>query len=417
MSPTGNVAATTVDDLLESFDVDVCKNSWSLAVDDWRRKAVCKVINESKAGSPINKGSQRSGHAGNIIRENHLQGKRAGSAPRRSKSEDIRARQFTATGEARLASASCIDSVYSGLPRGLSLKAGFWTPEECTDIEQEFETTRALACAGKLKPNTVDGTPHRTKYFFGYGYTYGAQVKTKGGEQLLHSDLVDPIPSWVHEKLILKIEEQGYAPRNWIDSAVMNDYQPTGMIMSHVDPPHLFARPIFICSFLATCRLAFGSGYDFDLHRGAATHPKLPQYLVHMSRGSLTIMDGYAANNISHGIRSVDLDGRRVSILLRHVLPDAPCLNSQVPLPPAQRGAKFDGFQAWLLDVDGGEGFLLDHLRTLSSRFHSPAAALQAYTKSSGGVGSKFFKELGIAKLGHRRLFMKWFNTHGIRSP
>ena len=44
-------------------------------------------------------------------------------------------------------------------------------------------------------------TPLRSKYFFGWGYTYGAQIKGKGGEMLLPPDLVDPIPEWVTRKI------------------------------------------------------------------------------------------------------------------------------------------------------------------------------------------------------------------------
>lgn len=33
-------------------------------------------------------------------------------------------------------------------------------------------------------------------------------------------------------------------PKDWITSAVINDYLPGGCIVSHIDPIHIFDRPI-----------------------------------------------------------------------------------------------------------------------------------------------------------------------------
>lgn len=47
-------------------------------------------------------------------------------------------------------------------------------------------------------------------------------------------------------------------PLGWINSAVVNDYQPGGCIVSHIDPPHLFSRPIVTASFFSDSKLSFG---------------------------------------------------------------------------------------------------------------------------------------------------------------
>jgi len=48
-------------------------------------------------------------------------------------------------------------------------------------------------------------------------------------------------------------------------------------------------------------------------------------------------MDGFSADGITHGIRPEDLDGRRVSIVLRHVFPHAPKFGDPDPGPPAPK--------------------------------------------------------------------------------
>merc|ERR1719217_1735959 len=140
--------------------------------------------------------------------------------------------------------------------------------------------------------------------------------------------MVDPIPSWILHKLIRRIEERGFVPKGWINSAVINDYSHGGMIVSHVDPPQLFARPIFIASFFAEGKLVFGSKFTFPVN-GGPPECAPPKCICPMPRGSLTVMDGYSADGITHGIRPEDLDGRRVSIVLRHVFPDAPTVSDE----------------------------------------------------------------------------------------
>lgn len=230
---------------------------------------------------------------------------------------------------------------------------------------------------------------------------------------IIPPEYVDPIPEWVYQKLILKLEEKGVASRGWINCAVVNDYKPGGMIVSHIDPPHLFARPIFICSFFATGRLSFGASFGFlsaGEGKGLKPEGKAPKFTVSMPRGSLVTMDGYSANGITHGIRPIDLDGRRVSIILRHVFTNAPRLvDLTASLPAAQRGVKHEEMRGWLQQLDGGTDFLLEYARPLSTRFSSPTEVAKAYLATGGTVSSPFFDEFKIRKIGHRRLFMRWF--------
>jgi len=229
------------------------------------------------------------------------------------------------------------DKVAKKVRDSLAVLPDFWPVAACALIEAEVEGICALAKVGSFKERTVDRTPLRSKYFFGYGYTYGSQISKKGGEQLLPPGMVDPIPAWIHEKLIAPLEEAGKVPVGWINSAVVNDYRPGGMIVSHIDPPQLFARPILISSFFAEGRLVFGSRFSFPVP-GGAPETSDPKCVCAMPRGSLTVMDGFSANGITHGLRPEDMDGRRVSIVLRHVFVDAPTVG--VGEPAAALAAK-----------------------------------------------------------------------------
>ncbi|XP_023322781.1 RNA demethylase ALKBH5-like [Eurytemora carolleeae] len=129
-----------------------------------------------------------------------------------------------------------------------------FTPELCSEIEKKIDEVVADGEKGIYKDCTVDRAPLRNKYFFGEGYTYGAQLQNRntegdqdkakgpGNERLYPAGEVDPIPDWVQEMVIKPIEDAGIVEKNWINSAVLNDYKPGGCIVSHIDPPQLFHR-------------------------------------------------------------------------------------------------------------------------------------------------------------------------------
>ena len=137
--------------------------------------------------------------------------------------------------------------------------------KDCEEIEKHIDDMVQIGKRGVYKKYTVDRAPLRTKYFFGEGYTYGGQLKTRGpgNERLYPKGEVDPIPDWIHDLVIRPIEKKGIIPKNWVNSAVVNDYLPGGCIVSHIDPPHLFDRPIITASFLSDSSLSFGCKFQF----------------------------------------------------------------------------------------------------------------------------------------------------------
>ncbi|XP_061575801.1 RNA demethylase ALKBH5 [Cololabis saira] len=206
-----------------------------------------------------------------------------------------------------------------------------FSPQDCALIEEKIDEVVAQGEAGLYREHTVDRAPLRNKYFFGEGYTYGAQLEKRGPgqERLYRKGEVDDIPGWVHELVIKRLVSSGVIPEGFVNSAVINDYQPGGCIVSHVDPLHIFARPIVSVSFFSDSALCFGCRFQFKPIRVSE-----PVFVLPVRRGSVTVLSGYAADEITHCIRPQDIKERRAVIILRKTRPDAPRLDSEGPLKP-----------------------------------------------------------------------------------
>uniref|UniRef100_A0A1B6DAH8 Uncharacterized protein n=1 Tax=Clastoptera arizonana TaxID=38151 RepID=A0A1B6DAH8_9HEMI len=194
---------------------------------------------------------------------------------------------------------------------------------ECNKIEAKIDKVVARAEKGKYKPCTVDRAPLRNKYFFGEGYTYGSQLTRRGPgmERLYRPGEVDPIPSWVKHLVISPLVKAGIVEEGFVNSAVINDYKPGGCIVSHIDPAHIFDRPIVSVSFMSDSALSFGCKFTFKPIRVSK-----PIFCLPIPRGYVTSLSGFAADEITHCVRPEDTKSRRAVIILRRVLPNAPRL-------------------------------------------------------------------------------------------
>ncbi|XP_015673332.1 RNA demethylase ALKBH5 [Protobothrops mucrosquamatus] len=201
-----------------------------------------------------------------------------------------------------------------------------FSPEECVKIEARIDDVVSRAEKGLYKEHTVDRAPLRNKYFFGEGYTYGSQLQRRGPgqERLYPRGEVDTIPEWVHDLVIRKLVEHRVIPEGFVNSAVINDYQPGGCIVSHVDPIHIFERPIVSVSFFSDSALCFGCKFQFKPIRVSE-----PVFFLPVRRGSVTVLSGYAADEITHCIRPQDIKERRAVIILRKTRVDAPRLETR----------------------------------------------------------------------------------------
>lgn len=163
----------------------------------------------------------------------------------------------------------------------------FFDDKQCREIEKKIDDVVRLAANGEYKPNTVDRAPLRCKYFFGEGYTYGSQMVKRGpGQERLYAHgEVDPIPQWMFDLVVNPLVKANIIEADFINSAAINDYQPGGCIVSHIDPPHIFDRPIFTVSFLSDSALSFGCKFMFKPIRTSK-----PVYVLPLKRGYCTLL-------------------------------------------------------------------------------------------------------------------------------
>ncbi|XP_010142134.1 PREDICTED: RNA demethylase ALKBH5, partial [Buceros rhinoceros silvestris] len=176
-----------------------------------------------------------------------------------------------------------------------------FSAEECAKIEARIEDVVSRAEKGLYKEHTVDRAPLRNKYFFGEGYTYGSQLQRRGpGQERLY-------------------------PRG-----------------EHVRPIHIFERPIVSVSFFSDSALCFGCKFQFKPIRVSE-----PVLFLPVKRGSVTVLSGYAADEITHCIRPQDIKERRAVIILRKTRLDAPRLEtkslSSSVLPPGYNSDRLSG--------------------------------------------------------------------------
>ncbi|KAJ1072151.1 hypothetical protein K5549_015886, partial [Capra hircus] len=181
-----------------------------------------------------------------------------------------------------------------------------FSQDECAKIEARIDEVVSRAEKGLYNEHTVDRAPLRNKYFFGEGYTYGAQLQKRGPgqERLYPPGDVDEIPEWVHQLI--------------------------------------FERPIVSVSFFSDSALCFGCKFQFKPIRVSEPVLSLP-----VRRGSVTVLSGYAADEITHCIRPQDIKERRAVIILRKTRLDAPRLEtkslSSSVLPPSYASDRLSG--------------------------------------------------------------------------
>lgn len=162
-----------------------------------------------------------------------------------------------------------------------------FSEQQCEVIEKKIDEVVKTANKGVYKDHTVDRAPLRSKYFFGEGYTYGSQLERKGPgmERLYPKGEVDNIPKWIDDLVVKPIVKAGLIPEGFVNSAVINDYLPGGCIVSHIDPPHIFDRPIVSASFFSDSALSFGCKFTFKPIRTSK-----PVLVLPVDRGCVTLL-------------------------------------------------------------------------------------------------------------------------------
>ena len=97
---------------------------------------------------------------------------------------------------------------------------------------------------------------------------------------------VDDVPEWIYRLVVDRLVEAKVVPKGFINCAVINDYQTGGCIVSHIDPPHIFDRPIITVNFFSDSALCFGCKFVFKPMRTSK-----PVYSVPLLRGGVTCIE------------------------------------------------------------------------------------------------------------------------------
>ncbi|CBY32944.1 unnamed protein product [Oikopleura dioica] len=198
--------------------------------------------------------------------------------------------------------------------------------DDVEDLESDCRSMIERGGKGKFRVKSIDISRLRMKYFFGYGYEYGGG---KGSEKFFNPKDISPIPDWIYKNIIEKMEKAGIVEKNWINSVVINDYEPGGFIVQHQDPPHLFQRPIFILTLFSDSALSFGCNLRFDRSvEPVEVTASDPVLRLPMQRGIITSFEGMCMNEIKHCVRPEDTKERRVAIILRRVCNNGPVLEA-----------------------------------------------------------------------------------------
>ena len=224
---------------------------------------------------------------------------------------------------------------------GVRQYVGIFTEDELRSFEEHVG--QMIAHDERWLENTLDVSPPgatgdrkaRTKYFFPK-YTYGAGHTPKrgdceavplppgeacprcGGKQTLVTEQCNDIPAWIFQPdgpcLASILVKLGILENGWANSAILNVYNKRGgKLLVHFDSPHLFERPIIAIGLFSSKRLSFGVA-------GLGMQPQEHHCEVEEPRGSVTIMEGYAANLINHCVKPVR--EKVVSLLLRCMHPE-----------------------------------------------------------------------------------------------
>jgi len=99
----------------------------------------------------------------------------------------------------------------------------------------------------------------------------------------MYQGTVDDVPQWIYRLVVKRLVEANVVPKGFVNCAVINDYQPGGCIVSHIDPPHIFDRPIVTVNFFSDSALCFGCKFAFKPMRTSK-----PIYSVPLRRGGVT---------------------------------------------------------------------------------------------------------------------------------
>lgn len=173
----------------------------------------------------------------------------------------------------------------------------------------------------------ISANMKRLKVFYGFRYEYNkyhpkcspcvshlSQTSKDAETPKLFAD-APQIPPWLMKVCKRAVNVDAIPDLDFVDIVVVNMYAEPGQGLAvHIDPSSLFKRPIVSARFFGEGILSFNVKAQYVGHRTQS---------VSIPRGALTVMEGYAADCITHAVRGADVTEKSCSIIMRGCVPAA----------------------------------------------------------------------------------------------
>ena len=197
---------------------------------------------------------------------------------------------------------------------GIKQILGYFDAKALQRLEEDADRLLVSMEKSSEYPNSFDHNEslQRVKLFFGYKYTYG-KGRVGQGSKLSNSEVAPLHVSKLITHLKNTLTNLKWAPEHFIDQVVCNFYVRHGSALGiHKDDVALFHRPI--CSI----RLFSSSVLSFNC-KGLGMQETPGYFGIKQPPGTFTLMEGFAANCMTHCIRGKDITEKSVSLIFRKV--------------------------------------------------------------------------------------------------
>ncbi|XP_055816267.1 RNA demethylase ALKBH9B-like isoform X2 [Solanum dulcamara] len=198
--------------------------------------------------------------------------------------------------------------------KGLELHTNVFNPDEQKEIVELVYTLQKMGQNRQLRARTYSEPRKwmrgkgRVTIQFGCCYNYAVD-KDGNPPGIVRDELVDPLPP-LFKKMIKRMVRWHVLPTSCIpDSCIVNIYDEGDCIPPHIDH-HDFVRPFCTVSFLAECKILFGTTLKI-INPGEFSGP----FSLPLPLGSVLILNGNGADVAKHCVPSVP--AKRISITFR----------------------------------------------------------------------------------------------------
>ena len=198
--------------------------------------------------------------------------------------------------------------------KGLELHTNVFNPDEQKEIVELVYSLRRMGQKQQLRARTYSEPRKwmrgkgRITLQFGCCYNYAVD-KNGNPPGIVRDEEVDPLPP-LFKKMIKRMVRWHVLPTSCVpDSCIVNIYDEGDCIPPHIDH-HDFVRPFCTVSFLAECKILFGTTLKI-INPGEFSGP----FSLPLPLGSVLILNGNGADVAKHCVPSVP--AKRISITFR----------------------------------------------------------------------------------------------------